>query len=78
MLSQTGFSAHDQWQVQTQAQIQLKADVYVHSDGLSADDLRRALFTPINLPIAMESLLSRYGPRLCLIPNGPQVIPTLI
>ncbi len=78
MLSQPGFSAHDQWQVQTQAQIQLKADVYVHSDGLSADDLRRALFTPINLPIAMESLLSRYGPRLCLIPNGPQVIPTLI
>ncbi len=85
MLSQPGFHAHDQWQVQIQAQIQLKADVYIHSDGLSDDDLRRALFTPLRLaqgtalsqPSAMESLLTRYGPRLCVIPNGPQVIPTL-
>ena len=45
LLAQPGFSAHDQWQVQTQAQIQLKADVYVHSDGLSDDEIRRALFS---------------------------------
>jgi nickel-dependent lactate racemase len=93
LLNQPGFSAHDQWQVQIQAQIQLKADVYIHSDGLNADDIRRALFAPLRLaqgstlnllvpvplrgPAAIESLLTRYGPRLCLIPNGPQVIPTL-
>ncbi|RPH58295.1 MAG: DUF2088 domain-containing protein, partial [Chloroflexi bacterium] len=102
LLSQPGFSAHDQWQVQIQAQVQLKADVYVHSGGLSDDDIRRALFTPLrqaqdsalrlaegtalrlaqdsalSLPAALESLLTRYGPRLCVIPNGPQVIPTLL
>jgi nickel-dependent lactate racemase len=77
MLALPGFQAHDQWQVQIQAQIQLHADVYIHSDGLSDDDIRRALFTPLKLPADMESLLTRYGPRLCVIPNGPQVIPTL-
>jgi nickel-dependent lactate racemase len=77
MLAQPGFSAHDQWQVQIQAQIQLHADVYVHSDGLSDDDIRRALLTPIELSAAMDSLPTRYGPRLCVLPNGPQVIPTL-
>lgn len=77
MLAQPGFSAHDQWQIQTQAQIQLHADVYVHSDGLSDNDILRALLTPINLPAEMEMLTTRYGPRLCVIPNGPQVIPTL-
>ncbi len=86
MLAQPGFSAHDQWQVQIQAQIQLHADVYVHSDGLTDDDIRRALLTPLrhaqnaahNLPAVIESLSTRYGPRLCVLPSGPLVIPSLI
>jgi nickel-dependent lactate racemase len=77
LLAQPGFQAHDQWQVQIQAQIQLKADVYVHSDGLSDDEIRRALFTPVRLPDGLDALLSRYGNRLCILPNGPQVIPTI-
>ena len=77
MLTRPGFHAHDQWQVQIQAQIQQHADVYVHTDGLSEADLRRALFAPARLPADLNALLARYGRRLCVIPNGPQVIPTL-
>lgn len=77
MLAQPGFHAHDQWQVQIQAQIQQHADVYVHTDGLSEADLRRALFAPARLPADLNALLARYGRRLCVIPNGPQVIPTV-
>jgi len=35
MVSQPGFEAQDQWQVQLQAQIQMHAEVYIFSDGLS-------------------------------------------
>ncbi|HEU0296746.1 MAG TPA: nickel-dependent lactate racemase [Anaerolineales bacterium] len=77
MLAQPGFHAHDQWQVQIQAQIQPRADVYIHSDGLSDDEICHALFKPLRLPDGLNSLMARYGNRLCVIPNGPQVIPTL-
>lgn len=78
MLAQPGFHAHDQWQAQTQAQIQLRADVYVHTDGLSDADVRAALLTPARLPQALPGLIARYGPRVCALPNGPLVIPTLM
>jgi nickel-dependent lactate racemase len=79
LLARPGFQAHDQWQVQIQAHIQLKADVYVNSDGLSDDEIRLALFTPLHdLPSSLEDLRKRYGPRTCILPDGPQTIPTLI
>jgi len=79
LLGVPGFEAHDQWTAQVQAQIQLKADVYVYSDGLSDDDLRAALFTPLHdLASARADLRQRYGPRTCILPNGPLTIPTLI
>jgi lactate racemase len=36
LLAEPGFHSHDQWQVQTQAQIQLRADVYVFAGGRSS------------------------------------------
>jgi nickel-dependent lactate racemase len=79
LLAQPGFQAHDRWQVQVQAQIQLKVDVYVYSDGLSDDEIRQALFTPLHdLPSSLENLCKRYGSRICILPDGPQTIPTLI
>jgi nickel-dependent lactate racemase len=79
LLAQTGFHAHDQWTVQVQAQVQLKADVYLYSDGLSETDIRKALFTPIrDLTNSLADLRNRYGPRTCILPEGPQTIPTLI
>lgn len=77
LLAQPGFSAQDQWQVQIQAQIQLQADVYVYSDGLSDQQIERALFKPCrNIEQTVAELLQRYGPqaRICVLPEGPQTI----
>jgi nickel-dependent lactate racemase len=80
MISRPGFSSHDQWQVQTQAQIQLHADVYVYSDGLSDRQIEDALFIPCrNIEQTISNLQAKYGSlaRICVIPEGPQTIPYL-
>lgn len=80
MIAQPGFTAQDQWQVQLQAQIQQRADVYVYSDGLTDKQIEHALFIPCsNIEATLARLLERYGPqpRLCVMPEGPQLIPYL-
>jgi nickel-dependent lactate racemase len=80
MLARPGFSAQDQWQVQIQAMIQLRAEVYVYSDGLTDDQIEQALFTSCrDIEQTVAELQARYGPgvRLCVIPEGPQAIPYL-
>ena len=80
MLSKPGFCAQDQWQLQVQAQIQRRADVYVYSDGLTDEQIERALFIPCrNLEQTVWQLLEKYGSqaRMCVIPEGPQTIPYL-
>ena len=80
MIAQPGFCAQDQWQVQLQAQIQLKADVFVYSDGLTDEQIERALFIPCqDIEATAARLMSEYGPqaRLCIMPEGPQIIPYL-
>ncbi len=80
LISQPGFSEHDQWQVQVQAQIQLRAQVFVYSDGLSDDQITRALFTPCrDIPTTVADLQRRFGPnaRICVLPDGPMTIPYL-
>jgi nickel-dependent lactate racemase len=73
-----GFSVHDQWQVQVQAQIQRKARVYVKADGLTAEQLRDAWFDPIDdVAACVDACLRAAGPgaRLAVLPQGPQTIP---
>jgi len=74
-----GFSVHDQWQVQVQAQIQRKARVFVKADGLTAEQLRAAWFEPVDDLAACvdERLRVAAGPgaRLAVLPQGPQTIP---
>jgi nickel-dependent lactate racemase len=80
LVSQEGYSAQDQWQVQIQAQIQQKADIYVFSDGLTTDQIERALFkTCTNIEKTIEDLMKTYdpAPRICVIPEGPMTIPYL-
>lgn len=70
----------DQWQVQVQAKISIKARVGVHSSYLSDDDLRSAHLEPVpDLEEAVERALSEAGPdaRVCVLPEGPQTIPYL-
>jgi nickel-dependent lactate racemase len=80
MIAAPGYSVPDQWQVQVQAQIQTKADVLVKTDGLRAEDVRAAHFTPIDdIEAAVRETLRRAGPAstLCVLPQGPQTIPYL-
>jgi nickel-dependent lactate racemase len=75
LLAQPGFSAQDQWQVQIQAMIQLRADVYVFSDGLSDEQIRGALFEPCrSVERTITDLQASYGSRVCVMPEGPQTI----
>ncbi len=78
LISQPGFSEHDQWQVQIQAQIQLRAEVHVYSEGLSDQQIERALFIPCRgIEDSVATLLARCGPtaRLCVMPEGPLTVP---
>lgn len=77
MLEQPGFLEHDQWQVQIQAQIQLHANVYVYSDGLTDEQIERALFTPCrDIGQTVAKLQAKYGnnARICVLPEGPLTI----
>jgi hypothetical protein len=77
-LHSPGFSVHDQWQVQVQAQIQRKAQVFVHADGLSAEQLRAAWFAPaddVTACVQARLTAAGRGARLAVLPQGPQTIP---
>jgi nickel-dependent lactate racemase len=71
-------AVHDQWQVQVQAQIQRKAQVFVKADGLSADQIRGAWFKPVgDVGECVRGRLAAAGAgaRLAVLPQGPQTIP---
>jgi nickel-dependent lactate racemase len=73
-----GFLKQDQWQAQIQAQIQLKADVYVHTHNLTAEQIEAALLRPCpRIEATVADLLARYGPgaSMCILPEGPQTVP---
>ena len=68
----------DQWQAQVQAQVQLKADVYVKNSHLDAATLRSVLLNPCeSVGDTVAALLARYGPdaSICVLPEGPMTIP---
>jgi nickel-dependent lactate racemase len=70
----------DQWQAQIQARIQQKADVYVHTNNLSDQQIRDALLLPCaNIVETVETLRQKYGrdARIAILPDGPQTIPYL-
>ncbi len=78
---QPGFSRQDQWEAQVQAQIQLKADVYIYTDHLSPEQIRLALLKPAaSVESALAELVERYGKdaRICVLPEGPLTIPYIV
>jgi lactate racemase len=80
MITSPGYSTPDQWQVQIQAQLQLKATVMVKTAGLTADEIRAAHFEPVDdVGAAVAGAMRRAGPlaTLCVLPHGPQTIPYL-
>jgi len=73
-----GFLKQDQWEAQVQAQIQLKADVYVKTSYLSDEQIREALLLPCHsIEETLARLLDKYGPNatICVLPEGPQTVP---
>jgi lactate racemase len=75
-----GFQAQDQWQAQIQAQIQQSAEIFLYSDNLSTEQIRRAHLTPIqSIEDTIKDLLPRFEghPRICILPEGPVTIPYL-
>ena len=77
MISSAPHTQHDQWQVQIQALVQQKADVFVYSDGLSAGQIQKALFIPCyDIETTLSELIIKYGSqaRICVMPEGPQTI----
>ncbi|MDT8901571.1 nickel-dependent lactate racemase [Anaeroselena agilis] len=77
MIEDPAFSMFDQWQVQVQAIVQLKADCYLYST-LDAATVANAKFTPISdLGQTLAALAAKYGPapRIAVLPYGPLTIP---
>ena len=77
LIEEAPHTRHDQWQVQIQATVQMHADVHVYSDGLSDEQISRALFTPCrDIEETVAALLQKYGAngRICVMPEGPQTI----
>ncbi len=73
-----GFRRHDQWEAQLHADIMKAADVFIYSDGLSDEQVREMLFTPVHdIEATVTRELERHGPgaRLLVIPEGSQSIP---
>jgi nickel-dependent lactate racemase len=81
IIHSAGFSRQDQWQAQIQAQVQMKADVYVKSSYLDAETVERAMLKPcVSVEETVGTLLNRYGPEatICVLPEGPMTIPYLV
>jgi nickel-dependent lactate racemase len=77
LVAQPGFHQLDQWQAQIQAGIQLRSEVYVHSRGLTKQQIQRALLLPcddVGRKVAeLQSNLGRPA-SICVMPEGPQTI----
>lgn len=75
-----GFASADQWQVQIQARIQLKANVHLHAEGLSEDEIRDCLLKPVaDIEATIDRLVDQRGGRcrVCVMPEGPVTVPYL-
>jgi nickel-dependent lactate racemase len=78
LIMSDGFHMHDQWQVQVQAQVQRRAEVHLHTDGLTDEQIRQAhLARCHDVAATAERLVARAGTgaRIAVLPQGPQTIP---
>jgi nickel-dependent lactate racemase len=73
-----GYREMDQWQAFLHARLCLHADVHIYADGLSDGQIRLGMLTPCrDIEATLRDLIARYGPRLCVMPEGPMTIPYL-
>ncbi len=77
MICDPEFCLFDQWQVQVQAMVQMKADCYLFST-LDPQIVKNAKFTPIDsVEATLLQLCQKIGPqvRVAVLPLGPLTIP---
>ena len=80
MIKNNNFVEPDQWQVQIQAQIQENTKIFLKNSYIQDSDVRKAHLEPISdINEAIDFSLNHYGSSstLCVLPEGPQVIPYL-
>jgi len=73
-----GFSVQDMWQVQIQALVSQKADVYLYSENLRDEQIIAVLLKPChNIETTVQELVQKLGraASICVLPEGPQTIP---
>ncbi len=78
MVNASGHDRHDQWEVQIQAQILLRNDVYLKSSYLSPEQVRAAHLKPADdIQATIREAIKRHGTHatVCVLPEGPQTIP---
>jgi lactate racemase len=79
LVRRRGAGQVDAWQTQVLGRVLRRAEVWVHSDGLSDADVRSALMTPVDdVTTAVADALARAGAgaRLCVLPHGPLTVAT--
>ena len=74
-----GETVQDQWQVQVQALVQARAEVYVKSSLPPAHVEDAMLRVCDSVEDTVGRLMKRYGPdaTICVLPEGPMTIPYL-
>jgi nickel-dependent lactate racemase len=80
LIAAPDFELYDQWEAQTQAIIQRKADVYLYS-AIAPEIVRSVMLQPsVDLAQTLADLLAQYGPnaRVAVLPEGPQTVPLLV
>jgi len=80
LVTSSGFSMPDQWEAQLQAQLQMKADIYVHS-SLPEEEVQQALLLSCpDIEETVSKLMKRYGSqaRIAVLPQGPMTIPYIV
>ena len=71
------FFVLDQWCAQETYQVRLKNEIWLYSDGIDAETLKKFHFHPVaQLETAIEQLLERFGQdaRWAIVPDGPMLI----
>jgi nickel-dependent lactate racemase len=78
LIHSPGFARQDQWDVQIQAQVLMKASVYVKNSHLDPEALRQAMLKPCaSVEDTVAMLIEQYGSdaSICVLPEGPMAIP---
>jgi len=74
-------SLKDTWQVFYQALIQKRSDVFLYSDKLDDETIKKALLSPVrDIGKLTKELVRKTGSQaqICVLPEGPQTIPYLL